>query len=208
MKNTTLKTVSDFNKQYSHLVGTFKTASLALADDVLALGAAVCSARDTLSADDWMSFCEKNDLLTPNGVGNNRRRQLLAIGGAEPRLRPHLQDLPASITVLFELSRIPAAALKQCLTNGAVTPFLQTREARRLNPAFQQTTQKKTTTATAVLDGYAIEVNFLNGVDPTTAKQFCNALQRYVTQNASRFALYPKLTLSPALHVLLASVAA
>lgn len=204
----TLKTLPDFNQKYAHLVGTFKTASLTLADDVLALGAAVCSARETLSDEDWMEFCEKNDLLTPNGVGNNRRRQLLAIGDAEPRLRPHLQDLPASITVLFELSRIPAAALKQCLTNGAVTPFLQTREARRLNPAFQQTSKTKKTPAAATLDGFSVEIDFNPDVDPAQARQFCNALQRYVTQNASRFALYPKLTLSPALHVLLASVAA
>src|SRR5699024_5547148 len=89
----------------------------------------VAAGRDLIAAKADVRHGEWLPMLKEIGISEPESRRLQAIG-REFSNRPNLDDLPRSVTALYELSRVPADEIESGIASGDITPDMTIKDAR------------------------------------------------------------------------------
>jgi hypothetical protein len=219
-----MMTITDFTKEYQAAVKRYRKSNTPAVKDLLTTAEIVYQAKESLSPQEWHTFCRQNDL----GVGplkqikgtkkGRLRKQLLKIGRAAHTLRQFADSLPAGITYLEYLAPVPADTLKDLIASGDVHPMMtleacrlatiDTRRRQTPGSVLPALTKRAKAIATAKSRGYSITIDFYTAdFDVRKAASFVRTLKSFISKHGPTYGLVDDLRLSPALEVDLAEAA-
>ena len=91
----------------------------------------VAAGRDLIAAKADVQHGEWLPMLRQIGISESESKRLRAIAETFSN-RPNLDDLPRSVSALYELSRLPAEDIEAGIEDGSIKPGMQIKDAKEL----------------------------------------------------------------------------
>lgn len=123
--------------------GVIKADLSSAVEGIVAAGQHLIAAKADVQHGQWLP------MLKAIGISEAESRRLQAIGRQFSN-RPSLDDLPRSVSALYELSRLPADEIEAGIESGAITPDMTIRHAREFARPEPVTTTPEPTVAQCI----------------------------------------------------------
>lgn len=190
---TTLESVTEL---YQQALIAHRNASGTGVNAVLDLCVVLTDARKNLSKTDWQYFTRQHD-LTGTKANVTRLKVMLALGKAEPLLRPHAHSLPATLTALKHAARLSAARLGAAIEQGLVTPLSSAEDLKLLIVDTRTKTDPASSKATTGPADYSVTLHWFHAEwTPAKGRAVKRTLDAFLAANATALGLQRDVTWS------------
>jgi hypothetical protein len=193
-------TLESFTKEYEDALQRHKHANGRAAATILDLCGVLYKASRMLGRTDWHYFHRKYG-FSSQGKNRAQLKAMLKVGQAVPVLRPHVASLPASLTSLGYIARLPKNRVDGLTADGTIHPMMTVTDCTslavidRATPKSKPASPGRSATKEKPLgerDFHVKLVWFNAQFTPAKARNVVKTLESFLAKHAESLGLVPE----------------